>query len=74
MIETYKLDSPTELSNNLYKLQDQYTIKTLCRVLKVNRNTYYKHFYSKHAPLTCKEYLKSILVVINPIKSMFISY
>ena len=22
----------------------------------------------------CKEYLKSILVVINPIKSMFISY
>lgn len=54
MIETYKLDSPTELSNNLYKLQDQYTIKTLCRVLKVNRNTYYKHFYSKHAPLTCE--------------------
>lgn len=42
------------MSNTLYKLQDQYTIKALCRVLKVNRSTYYKHFYSKHAPRTCE--------------------
>ena len=34
----------------MYKLQHQYTIKTLCRVLKVNPSTYYKHFYSKPAP------------------------
>ena len=35
-------------------MQHQYTIKTLCRVLKVNRSTYYKHFYSKPAPRTCE--------------------
>ena len=38
----------------VYKLQHQYTIKTLCRVLRVNRSTYYKHFYSKPAPRTCE--------------------
>ena len=35
-------------------MQNQYTIKTLCQVLKVNRSTYYKHFYSKPAPRTCE--------------------
>lgn len=35
-------------------MQHQYTIKTLCRVLRVNRSTYYKHFYSKPAPRTCE--------------------
>lgn len=31
----------------VYKLRNQYEIKTLCRVLKVNRSTYYKHYYSQ---------------------------
>lgn len=35
-------------------MQHQYTIKTLCRVLRVNRSTYYKLFYSKPAPRTCE--------------------
>ena len=28
----------------IYKLRFQHNIKTLCRVLRVNRSTYYKHF------------------------------
>ena len=34
----------------VYKLHNQHSIKTLCRVLRVNRSTYYKHFYSQPAP------------------------
>ena len=30
----------------VYKLRFQHNIKTLCRVLNVNRSTYYKDFYS----------------------------
>ena len=30
----------------VYKLRHEHKIKTLCRVLKVNRSSYYKHFYS----------------------------
>lgn len=36
----------------MHKLRHQYDIKTFCRVLRVNRNTYYKHFYSDSAPRT----------------------
>lgn len=32
----------------------QYKIKTLCRVLRVHRSTYYKHFHSEPAPRTCQ--------------------
>lgn len=38
----------------VYKLRKQHQIKTLCRVLKLNRSTYYKHFYSDPAPRTCE--------------------
>ena len=38
----------------MHKLRHQYDIKTLCRVLKVHRSTYYKHFYSEPAPRTCE--------------------
>ena len=30
----------------IYKLRHEHKIKTLCRVLNVNRSSYYKHFYS----------------------------
>ena len=36
----------------MHKLRHQYDIKTLCRVLRINRSTYYKHFYSDLAPRT----------------------
>ena len=36
----------------MHKLRHQYDIKTLCRVLRINRSTYYKHFYSDPAPRT----------------------
>ncbi|WP_442953992.1 IS3 family transposase, partial [Parvimonas sp. M20] len=38
----------------VHKLRHQHKIKTLCRVLKVHRSTYYKHFYSDPAPRTCE--------------------
>lgn len=31
----------------VFKLRFQHAIKTLCRVLRVNRSTYYKHFFSE---------------------------
>lgn len=34
----------------VHKLHFQHCIKTLCRVLRVNRSTYYKHFYAEPAP------------------------
>ena len=34
----------------IYKLRFQHNIKTLCRVLRVNRSTYYKHFSTIPAP------------------------
>ena len=36
----------------MHKLRHQYDIKTLWRVLRINRSTYYKHFYSDLAPRT----------------------
>ena len=36
----------------VHKLRFQHSIKTLCRILRVNRSTYYKHFRSKPAPRT----------------------
>lgn len=36
----------------VHKLRNQHNIKTLCKVLHVNRSTYYKHFYSEPAPRT----------------------
>ena len=36
----------------VHKLRFQHNIKTLCRVLAVNRSTYYKHFHSEPAPRT----------------------
>ena len=33
-----------------HKLRFQHSIKTLCRVLNVNRSTYYKHFHSEPVP------------------------
>jgi putative transposase len=35
-----------------YKLRFQHNIKLLCKVLRVNRSSFYKHFYSKPAPRT----------------------
>ena len=34
----------------VHKLRFQHSIKTLCRVLRVNRSTYYKHFSAEPAP------------------------
>lgn len=43
----------------------QHSIKILCRVLQVNRSTYYKHFCSKPAPRTTEnQRLKSIILHI----------
>jgi len=36
----------------VYALRTQHHIKTLCRVLKVNRSTYYKHFSQIKSPRT----------------------
>lgn len=36
----------------MHKLRFQHDIKTLCRVLQVNRSTYYKHFRPAPAPRT----------------------
>lgn len=36
----------------VHKLKFQHDIKTLCRVLGVNRSTYYKHSHSEPAPRT----------------------
>ena len=35
--------------NAIYTLRHQHAIKTLCRVLRVNRSTYYKHFKEKES-------------------------
>lgn len=51
----------------VYKLRHQYKIKTLCRVLKVHRSTYYKHFYSELVPRTCENQVirKNILQIYS---------
>lgn len=36
----------------MHKLRHDHDIKTLCRVLRVNRSTYYKHYNSAPAPRT----------------------
>ena len=38
--------------NAVHKLRFQHSIKTLCRVLRVNRSSYYKHFNAKPSPRT----------------------
>lgn len=51
----------------VYKLRNQHDIKTLCRVLKINRSTYYKHFYSEPSPRTNENQTicKHILQIYN---------
>ena len=41
-----RLSLLSERLNAVHALRFQHSIKTLCRVLKVNRSTYYKHFSS----------------------------
>lgn len=53
----------------MYRLRCQHDIKTLCRVLNVNRSTYYKHFFSEPAPRTV--YNRQIKVCILEIYSSF---
>ena len=49
--------------NAVHKLRSQHRIKTLCRVLNVNRSTYYKHFNSKPAARTIEnQNIKSLLL------------
>ena len=55
--------------NAVYRLRCQHDIKTLCRVLNVNRSTYYKHFFSEPAPRTV--YNRQIKVCILEIYSSF---
>jgi len=51
--------------NAVHKLRFQHSIKTLCRVLRVNRSTYYKHFRSEPAPRTLEnQRLKSMILQI----------
>ena len=45
-----RLTQPT--LDAVFKLRFQHSIKTLCRVLRVNRSTYYKRYSSKPAPRT----------------------
>ena len=49
----------------VYKLRFQHSIKTLCRVLRVNRSTYYKHFRKQPAPrVSQNQHIKSLLLHI----------
>lgn len=49
----------------VHKLRLQHDIKTLCRVLHVNRSTYYKHYHSAPAPrISENQYLKTIILHI----------
>ena len=49
----------------MHKLRFQHNIKTLCRVLDVNRSTYYKHFHSKPASRIIEnQYLRSVIMHI----------
>ena len=49
----------------VHKLRFQHPIKTLCRVLRVNRSTYYQHFRSKPAPRTEEnQYIASLILHI----------
>lgn len=38
--------------NAVHTLRNEHAISTLCRVLQVNRSSYYKHFYGPTAPRT----------------------
>lgn len=38
--------------NAVHTLRNEHVISTLCRVLQVNRSSYYKHFYGPTAPRT----------------------
>lgn len=51
-------------------LRFQHSITTLCRVLRVNRSTYYKHFYSSPAPRTLlnQEISSKILLIYSASK------
>ena len=50
----------------VHKLRFQHSIKLLCKVLRVNRSTYYKHFSMKIAPRTKKnqEIATTILKIV----------
>lgn len=49
----------------VHKLRFQHDIKTVCRVLHVNRSTYYKHYHSAPAPrISENQYLKTIILHI----------
>ena len=51
--------------NAVRKLRFQHPIKTLCRVLRVNRSTYYKHFNTAPAPRVSEnQQLKSLILQI----------
>lgn len=50
----------------VHKLRFQHSIKTLCRVLQVNRSTYYQHFRSKPAPHTEEnQYIASLILQLK---------
>ena len=52
--------------NAVHKLHLQHKIKTLCRVLRVNRSTYYKHFHSAPAPRSAQnQELASLILRIH---------
>ena len=49
----------------VHQLRFQHNIKTLCRILGVNRSTYYKHYHSEPAPRTSEnQYIKSMILHI----------
>lgn len=49
----------------MHKLRSQHSIKTLCRVLHVNRSTYYKHFKKEPAPRVSEnQRIKSMILHI----------
>lgn len=49
----------------VHKLRFQHDIQTLCRVLNVNRSTYYKHYHNRPAPrISENQRLKSMILHI----------
>lgn len=49
----------------MHRLRFQHDIKTLCRVLGVNRSTYYKHFSSRTAPrVSQNQHIKRLILLI----------
>ena len=49
----------------MYKLRFQHSIKILCKVLRVNRSTYYKHFSAEPSPrIKENQYIASLILHI----------